>query len=440
MARRLWLVFGFAALTPVIGMAASIPASENRGGAPGGYYDPVFSTIPFEQWMAQGQSHIHWTARITDPVLSNHQRLTARSEMEIDGKELARRRGKGVFRMFVQLTDEQGRNWQSHDEIDLEKVEKGFHSSDAVYIQSFFVLPGDYKVSLLIEDTETGEHSAMRKKLHAVPLKNDPLPEAWRNLPSVEFIHPEKPPDNWYQPGVEGRLNLSVEPRHSVDIRLILNLTPSERFSGSTRVQSRNMGALIPSLKVLSQVAWRNATLSVEFLDLVRRQVVWRQNKVEELEWARASDSLAVANPGIIDVQSLLNRRYEAAFFLRDIFRAIGRPATIPRVLIILSAPVAFEAGEEIGSIKLTPRPDFSVYYIRYQPLPPLAFASPRRRDGDMAEPLTKGMAAVHNLYGPQIDQLEPMLKPIDPRLFDVSTPEQFRRAVSVILSEVARM
>ncbi len=38
------------------------------------------------------------------------------------------------------------------------------------------------------------------------------------------------------------------------------------------------------------------------------------------------------------------------------------------------------------------------------------------------------------------MDQLEPLLKPVDPRLYDVTTPEQVRRALAGMMAEIARM
>lgn len=38
------------------------------------------------------------------------------------------------------------------------------------------------------------------------------------------------------------------------------------------------------------------------------------------------------------------------------------------------------------------------------------------------------------------IDQLEPLLKPLEPRLFEVATPEQFRGALATILAGIARL
>jgi hypothetical protein len=39
-----------------------------------------------------------------------------------------------------------------------------------------------------------------------------------------------------------------------------------------------------------------------------------------------------------------------------------------------------------------------------------------------------------------QIDQLEPTLKPLGPRLFDLQTPEQLRKALASVLEEIASM
>jgi hypothetical protein len=39
-----------------------------------------------------------------------------------------------------------------------------------------------------------------------------------------------------------------------------------------------------------------------------------------------------------------------------------------------------------------------------------------------------------------EIDQLEPTLKPLAPRVFDVETPEEFRKALATIVAEIAKM
>ena len=108
----------FAPLLLLIALAAS-PAQQD------GSADPVFSQIPFDRWLSQGdQSHMRWAVRLSDPELSTHQRLVQEVLVQVDGAELARRRGKGQFLVLVQVTDEKGRVWQNHQEMDLEHIRR----------------------------------------------------------------------------------------------------------------------------------------------------------------------------------------------------------------------------------------------------------------------------------------------------------------------------
>lgn len=420
------LFVAFAVSPPVVHAQAA------SGGAP----DPVFSRIPFEQWLSQGDHpHMRWTVRLSEPGLSTHQRLITGVNVEVDGAELARRRGKGQFLVLVQVKDEKGRLWQNHQEMDLEHIEEGIKANDAVFSQLFFVLPGDYGLAIAIFANATGEHSVIKRRLHVPPLKNDPLPGAWSDLPPVEFVPPSMPPDNWYLPSIRGKLRLAVETHEPVHIDLVVNLTPSEELTGSTRAQNRTLGLLLPSTKLLSQVDWGSAEFSLALLDLSRRHVTYRQDNREELDWSRAADSLSELNPGIIDVKSLEKRQYGAEFFLDEIRRRIGATRESgPRrahIVIVLSSAVRFESGQEVHPIALDSPPESKVFYIRYLPAPRIVpgRSGGRHERGDLRAD-----------YGPQLDQLEPLLKPLEPRLFDVSSPEQFRKALAAILSAIEKL
>jgi hypothetical protein len=416
--------------------------------AQSGSLDPAFAKVPFDQWFAGGeQAQIRWTARVSQPQLSSHQRLLAQVELQLDGADIAKRRGKGLLVMFVQLNDEEGLAYQNHGTIDLEKIEEGIKSQYLSYTQSAFVLPGDYRISLAIFDTVTGEHSVRREKLHVSPLKNDRLPDAWRDLPPVEFVPNIEPPDSWYLPMMTGRLHLPVETRHPARIEVLVNLTPSERISGPQSIQHRNLDNLIPALKAISQVDFGNAPLHVCLLDLSRRRVIFHQDDKRELDWPRIRDSLSEADPGTIDVKSLEERRHNAGFFVTEVSRRIGAdpkisPPDMPgllRVLIILSSPMEFESGEDLQPIRVGPTPDCRVFYIRYQArtVRPSAPVQPNRgrrsRSGYPGSSLP-----VRPIPTAQIDQLEPTLKPLAPRLFDVETPEQFRKALATVLAEIS--
>jgi hypothetical protein len=429
-------------MSPVVRFAPFLlPIAVAASGlASGAQTDPVFSTIPFDQWLPQGdQPHMRWNVRMSEPVLSAHQRLVEEIFVEVDGDELTRRRGKGQFLMLLQVTDEKGQTWQSHQGIDLEHIGEGTKANDALFSQVVFLLPGDYRVSIAILADATGEHSVIQRRLHVSPLKSDPLPGAWSDLPAVEIVAPSEPPDAWYLPSIEGKLRLSVATHEPVHIDLVVNLTPSEEFAGSTRVQNRNFEVLLPAAKVLSQVDWVNGTSSLELLDLSRRRAIWRQDNLNGLDWHKAGASLAEVNPGIIDVKSLENQQYSAEFFLDEIRRRISPRRRVPhrsRVVIVLSSKVRFASAQEVRPIVLNSPTEARVYYIRYQQAPRIVMGPPAvGRRGQILD----GSVAARRSYA-AIDQLEPLLKPLDPKLFEVGTPEQFRKALATILAEIAKL
>ena len=94
-----------------------------------------------------------------------------------------------------------------------------------------------------------------------------------------------QPPDAYFLPAVAGKLRLLARPRRATTVDLLVNLTPTERLSGSNRSQDRNLSLLLPSLKVFAAVDWSGSPLRVSFLDLASRKVAFDQEKVEKLDW-----------------------------------------------------------------------------------------------------------------------------------------------------------
>jgi hypothetical protein len=413
----------------LIACAALLSAQTD---APQSSRDPVFADIPFDKWLTGAdQSHIRWSTQISDPQLSSHQRIAARVFAQVDGNELAKRRGKGKLLVLVQIDDGHGHVWQNHQEMDLEHVEEGIKANDAVFSQQFFVLPGDYRLITALYDTATSEHTISRRRLHVTPLKNDPLPEAWRDLPPIEFIAPSRPPDSWYLPAIETRLNLNATPHEPVRVNLIVNLTPSERLTGSSRVQNRNFGSLLPATKILSQVDWSNSPFRLELLDLSRLKVTYEQERAGPLDWSTASASLSEVNPGLIDIKSLENRQHSAQFFLDRVDKGLEQKPT-QTVLIILSSAVEFGSGQEMRPVIPEVAGNAKLFYIRYISPYLVNQGGGRGRRGNGFPPVAANMAP--------FDQLAGLLKPLDPHLYEVASPEQFRKALAVILAEISKL
>jgi hypothetical protein len=354
----------------------------------------------------------------------------------LDGEELDKRPGKGHLIFLAQFKDGAGRVYQTHQSIELQEVRQAARSQSFVYTQDAFVTPGDYRVTLAVFATATQEHSIAQRTLHVAALKNDPLPAAWRDLPPVEFPSDASTPDAWFLPSISGRLHLPLETRRPVRIELLVNVAASEQASAMRRY-SRTLGALIPALKAISQVDARNGSLNIAALDLARRRVSFEQDSVRDLDWARLKLSLAQADPNVIDVHSLENRGQNAQFFVTEVSRRIAAGGEPARILIVLSGPVVFDRGENLHPIHVTNDLNCRVFYIRYHSRPMRALSGslpPRSATGRHSIPPTRAAG------GAEMDSLEQTLKPLKPRLFDVYSPEQFRKALGSLLDEISRM
>jgi len=410
--------------------------------AKGGSPDPIFAAVPFDKWLAEGdQAPIRWVLRLSTNELSNHQRIKARVDIQVDGNELLKRRGKGTLVTLVQFTDNAGAIYQSHGAMGLKDVKEAASTVDVIYTQDAFVLPGDYRVALCLFDSATGEHNVAHRTLHVAPLKSDPLPGMWENLPPVEFVSGGEPPDSWFLPYLRERLILPLETRRKIRIDLLVNVSSSEPPEGAKTAKASNLAVILPALKVISQMDVRNGTMNVALLDLARHSVSDEQDSVRELDWRKIRAGLKEANPNVIDVHSLEKREQNAQFFVSEVRRRLANSSAeaLP-VLIVLSGPMSFQGGENLRPIDLGKSPDYRVFYIRYH-MPPVRPVlspfpvplGPQRRNGPAGP-------ALHPVPLEPPDSLERTLKPLEPRLFDVDSPEQFRKALATLMAEISKI
>ncbi len=409
--------------------------------------DPEFSKIPFERWTASSEDStgLRWNLRGGHTQLSLHERLVSDLEVQIDGAGLETRRGSGELIVYFQIADEQGQRYQSHETIDLTKLDADVRRSYVTYTQRAFLLPGKYRLSAVLFFSSTQEHSAKQQTIRLGPLKKDPLPDSWRNLPPIELITSTDPPASWYLPEVRGRLYLPVVRKRPVQIEMIVNITASQAsFGPRAATGRRTLAELLPVFKTLGQLDLSSGSVNAEMVDLSRRKVIWRQTAVRELDWEAISAALAEANPDTIDLKSLSGRHHGAAFFVSEARRRLEAPgdaAEAPgaeRVLIVVSSPVTFEPGEDLEPIQLEEPQHYRVYYFKCgrfrNPIrPPMDAMSRTRGRGRGRMPFPSGRL-------PEIgfDQLAPTLKPLSPRVIEIETPEEFRKALARVLSELS--
>jgi hypothetical protein len=395
-------------------------------------HDPIFDKYPVEKWLAeQHPTHFRWRLEIPPAELSSHQRLMSRLIARVDGREIQKRRGDSEFLILFQYQDAAGRIFQQHAGLNLSKMQNGVEKTEITVTNYTFILPGDYSVIVAVVDTGSGEHNVAVRKLHVAPLKTDPLPRAWAGLPAIEFIAPSsEPPDVWFLPETTNHLNLTLNTQQRIQLKIVLNTTPSERASGSPASLRRNMSLLIPAYKLLSQIDVDNGTAEAAFLDLTHRKVPYEQKAIRWPDWSLARRFFLDTNPGVINVGALQNQWRMRKFFYDEVARRLEPEGDAVPVVIVLSGPAFFDEQEPVNPALLA-APNARLYYIRYrsQPVRPRARPRPGMRPPQQV------------LFAPMpVDDLEHSLEPLGARVFDATSAEQFRRVLAAILEQVSRL
>jgi hypothetical protein len=389
---------------------------------------------------------IHWSARVLPPQLSFHQRLWTAATAQVDGADLASRRGKGEFVVFAQFTDAAGANYQDHTSVDLTKVEEGLTASNVTYSVRAYVRPGEYRVAILLFDSATKEHWAKTEKITIAPLRHDAFPDSWNELAAVEPVPIVSAPEAWLEPASAARLNLPAKTKTPARVDVVVNLSPPEEHAGSERLRNETLSALIPTLQVISEMQLGESALNVALLDIARHRVVFHQDKVHDLQWDTLKDAFTEDATGTIDVKSLQDRGRNAAFFVKQVSRRISAdtPAGARHALIVLSGAMEFLPGEDLRPIEATRPADCPVFYIRYYAPVPRREPVYAGRRGGYGRGMGGGRSGMEGPAGQMraerpdtFDQLEKTLKPVSPRLFDVSTPEEMRKALAEIRDQI---
>ena len=421
----------------------ALPAQAQRG-----FGNQQFQRYPFDKWAAaeNAKQQIRWTFRIGPASLSPHQRMPAKIHVSVDGDELRKHAGGGPIVVFVRIEDSAGHRYQTGNQTPMSRLHQGDRFMELDYDVSAFVLPGDYTVSLAVCDGRTLEHSFVSRRFHVAGLNPDPLPQAWNALPPVEFLPVfNSTPDAWYLPQLRSRIRLPLETQSQVRVELLVNTTPSEL--GSLNSFRRNMELIVPSLRVLTGIEPSRGSMGLTVLDISRHATSFEQADVHADGgmglWASVRHAFTEFGGVTVDAKTLAGQRKMLDYFAGEAARRLG-PADaedgLSHALIVLSAPVYFTgqdkppppefSADRSAQSPAQSRPGRRVFYISYSPM---AILVPT-----IAE--SWGGASIQRPLYLFADDIERLLKPMGARVFRVSKPEEFRRALGAILDEIAKM
>ena len=397
--------------------------------AQSGSPDPAFEKIPFDQWVNESDTGtFKWKVSVARPQLSFHQRLEAKVEVQMDGRSLEKHRDNGELVFFIQLTDREGLKYQSHGKVELAQLDENIRKADLEYAQYAFVRPGDYRVSVAVLVTKTGDHAARQFQLRVPESTGEELADAWSALPAVEFITADNAPEGWFLPDIHGKIRWAESVDAPVRLNVLMNVAPPVEGRRRQNTTSQ-LAALLPTLKALSQTGSTSVKGQLELIDLARQRVAFRQPIGQDIEWSRLKDALGDSTPASIDVHSLAERHREGPAFVNEVRRVL-RGSSEPCVTVVLSAPVQFESGEQPDPLSGEGLPGCRVFYVRYENRPSPALLGMPRMGGRMGPRPDVMMMR----FPPVIDQIAPLLKPIGAKVFEVRTPDEMRRALGEIL------
>jgi len=267
------------------------------------------------------------------------------------------------------------------------------------------------------------------------PPKNDPLPGVWLGLPMVEFLAPHmEGPDAMFRPDIKSRLHLPLATQHPVELEVLADVTASDLFQGSTWFYNHYLAVALPLLKALSQVNVQQGSINVAMLDLRKRTVMFEEDNVKELDWARAKAVLAPANgPATIDIKALAQKRESPAFLQDELLRRLSITPAAQKsdelrtgddakahgeplhVFVIIGSPMDFYSFRDLPHLPPGSEEKCVVYYLQFE------WVNPAYADG-------------------AIGNVRKMLKPLTVHVFRVRSAESVRRALAKMLEEVSAM
>jgi len=417
----------------------------------------IFQSAHFERFAAEGpRQDIAFHAQAYTHGLSAHQRMVTHLEMDIPGGELVKRVSDGEMVTLVEVKDAAGHTYRDSGIVNLRSMTPDLHKKTWVSTWEAFALPGQYRVSFLLYDRTSGEHSFVQRTLHVSEIKSDSFAEIWQGIPDWEFWAPLKDVrDAIYRPDIGSKLHLTIATKRRLQVDVLADLTPSGLFHGSSRFYSRFLAVALPLVRDLSQIQVTNGSLNVATLDLRQRRVTFEQNDVTSLDWTALRSALAPENgPDMIDVKGLEGR--EEPDFLRDeILRRLSassedvassgvsaqpaRPATDGGPCEDCSPPTKLDTSKA----KHMAEPPFHVFIVVGSPMdfydfghfPPI---NPAQAENCVVYYLQ------FQVYGPYatgaLGKVGKMLKPLTIHTIKVRSAESVREALKRIVAEVGQI
>ena len=370
-------------------------------------------SIPISDWLNAGEhTGIPWEFTVRDSYLRIDQRLEVSYVGGIEAKDLNKSGPQHELFLISRVSSPDG-EWVSEPAVMQQNIEDQLARHVQVqFAMRAVVQPGDYLLWVVLYDRKTGKYNVAKRHFKVPELRGDPLPDLYLRMPLVEF--PEANEDKNGVGFVNGQLYLPIRNKRSLQVQLISMLSPPEQWTGRSRIVRAHNDDTVGALAALSQMELTDGSISITGLDLVRRQVLFDQRDFKRVRWNSLMEAMKKAQSPNISATALEGSKNNAAFFREFLDQRLttesaeGDPL---RVIILVTSSRLFESGSDLRPLQVAGDCHCRIYYLRFR-------------------------LNVNDVF----DQLEKLIKPLHPHVFNLLNARDLRKALAEIVDDLGKL
>jgi hypothetical protein len=379
--------------------------------APVMQHDPEFSleSIPLQQWLStKDTAEIPWKIEVKDPALRMDQRLEVAYTARIQAKHL-NNLGAPRELLFIMGVNSPDGERMVLPKVVRQTIKGNLPDNVELWFSDWvFTRPGDYFLWFVLYDRETGKHNAAKRHVQVSRLEDDAFPDSSNGLPQVELPRLSDR-DGGSIAGFYGGLAFPVRNKQKVRVEVISVLSPPEQWAGQKSILRSHNEHISAVTNMLSQLRLGSGSLSLTGLDVIRREIPFRQTHSEQIDWNDFTQALQKANNETVSTETLLGSKSGGIFFRNSLAQHLTDPGGERRVVIVVASRSMFPRGSDLQPLKIAAADcHCRLYHLRFR----------------------------HDVRD-NFDDIEKIIKPLRPKTFNVDTPSDLRKALATIINEL---
>ena len=369
--------------------------------------------LPLDQWLAAGEkSEFSGKLKIQEPFLTFQQRHRLRIFSFYDIRKLQRSGVKRDLHYVLKIANASG-EWLRGESYSETRFDGPVKSKTLEIITEVNVLPGRYRVAAIMYDSEQKQRSVLFDTVEVPLMRDDPLPMAERDLPTIEFL-PEF--DRSVSQFGIGKLNLPVDNYRPLHIDLIFDVGAQWQH-GNARFASLTASRQVQVANALADIRLRAGCVRLTAIDLLRQELLFERTDANAVDWFKMRSEILRRNLHTIGVDKLDAQRQVAPFLKSEVERILATTpgCSVPqgmrpkRVIIVLTSGVLFPPRTQAARVQPVPACACDIFYIRAAQVLPF-------------------------------DDVPGVLKDLAPRKIEAQDPRKFRRELRQLINQLEQI